>query len=318
MLSGLNMLDIAIGLCLVYLVLSFICSSVVEGLESILKNRSRLLERGVRALLQDEEDGSITRLIYNHPIISSLYPGAYRPPGKMLQKTNLPSYIPATNFALVLLDVMIPGTADTPGGAAGALGRFARDLDPAELYSRLRTAAANFPSSRLRPALLALIDASGGDVNRFRESIEGWYNNAMDRVSGWYKRRAQFIIFFVGLAVTATLNVDTVEIVNRLATDPAVRSSLVATAQEYAKSSGAQADPRVKENVKQLESLGLPIGWQRAPSGYFWFVKVAGILASALAATLGAPFWFDLLNRFIVVRSTVKPQEKSRPEKSKD
>jgi hypothetical protein len=37
-----------------------------------------------------------------------------------------------------------------------------------------------------------------------------------------------------------------------------------------------------------------------------------------LAISLGAPFWFDLLNKFIVVRSTVKPQEKSPPEPSKD
>jgi len=27
--------------------------------------------------------------------------------------------------------------------------------------------------------------------------------------------------------------------------------------------------------------------------------------------SLGAPFWFDMLNKLIVVRSTVKPKEKS-------
>jgi hypothetical protein len=31
-----------------------------------------------------------------------------------------------------------------------------------------------------------------------------------------------------------------------------------------------------------------------------------------------AAFWFDLLNKFIVIRSTVKPKEKSPEEKSKD
>jgi hypothetical protein len=30
------------------------------------------------------------------------------------------------------------------------------------------------------------------------------------------------------------------------------------------------------------------------------------------AITLGAPFWFDLLNRFMVARSTVKPDEKEK------
>jgi hypothetical protein len=39
---------------------------------------------------------------------------------------------------------------------------------------------------------------------------------------------------------------------------------------------------------------------------------------TGLAVSLGAPFWFDLLNKFIVVRSTVKPTEKSGPEKAKE
>ena len=43
-----------------------------------------------------------------------------------------------------------------------------------------------------------------------------------------------------------------------------------------------------------------------------------GWLLTAFAVSFGAPFWFDLLNRFMVVRSTVKPKEKSPEEGSKD
>ena len=39
---------------------------------------------------------------------------------------------------------------------------------------------------------------------------------------------------------------------------------------------------------------------------------------TAIAMTLGAPFWFDLLNQIMVIRSTIKPQEKSGSEASKD
>ena len=38
----------------------------------------------------------------------------------------------------------------------------------------------------------------------------------------------------------------------------------------------------------------------------------------AFAISLGAPFWFDMLNKFMVVRSTVKPHEKSSEETSGD
>jgi hypothetical protein len=46
--------------------------------------------------------------------------------------------------------------------------------------------------------------------------------------------------------------------------------------------------------------------------------KLPGWLLTGMAISLGAPFWFDLLNKFMVVRSTIKPQEKSQTEPSKD
>jgi hypothetical protein len=52
-----------------------------------------------------------------------------------------------------------------------------------------------------------------------------------------------------------------------------------------------------------------------------WLVACLGTLAgwliTAFAVSLGAPFWFDMLNKIMVVRSTVKPREKSPEEASK-
>jgi len=80
-----------------------------------------------------------------------------------------------------------------------------------------------------------------------------------------------------------------------------------------------------------IEGLGLPIGWTygdpknptndpRAFRGVDpgnWFLRILGWFITALALSLGAPFWFDLLNKFMVVRATVKPKEKSPDEPSK-
>jgi hypothetical protein len=83
----------------------------------------------------------------------------------------------------------------------------------------------------------------------------------------------------------------------------------------------------------QLDSLGLPIGWPgngdttmtwpgwhwKTKGGWWWQLYWHGVgwLLTALAISLGAPFWFDMLNKLIVVRSTVKPKEKSPDEPSK-
>jgi hypothetical protein len=47
-------------------------------------------------------------------------------------------------------------------------------------------------------------------------------------------------------------------------------------------------------------------------------IALVGWFITALAATLGAPFWFDVLNKVMVIRSTVKPKEKSPDEASED
>jgi hypothetical protein len=343
--TGLSILDVAIGLVVVYLVLSLICSSINEGIETFLKNRSRQLERGIREILADPDGTKVTQLVYNHPLISGLFQGHYDPAhlkqrrfprGKYYGKTNLPSYIPASNFALAILDILLPSTAAGPGGAAAALNR---SVDhPDTLGVSLRAAAMDFPVPAVGRAVALLVDACAYDVVLVRTSIEAWYNSTMDRVSGWYKRRTQMILFSVALIMAAALNVDTIDIANHLAADPALRNSLVSTAQEYARSdimrnerpapapggetAGQQVSARidrVQQNISRLESLGVPIGWGHHPEDpYRWFLKVAGILASALAAALGAPFWFDILNRFVVIRSTIKPKEKSPEEKSKD
>jgi len=49
-----------------------------------------------------------------------------------------------------------------------------------------------------------------------------------------------------------------------------------------------------------------------------WLAKLLGFALTATAVSLGAPFWFDVLNKFMVVRSTIKPVEKSKEESSKD
>ena len=79
--------------------------------------------------------------------------------------------------------------------------------------------------------------------------------------------------------------------------------------------------------MTELERTNLPIGWNEAafatvaaraktPGGYIELFF--GYLLTAFAVTLGAPFWFDVLNRLMVIRATVKPTEKSKEEAPQD
>ena len=192
-----------------------------------------------------------------------------------------------------------------------------------------------------------MIDEAGSDINQARASIEGWYNDAMDRVSGWYKRRTHKILILIGLVAAAFLNVDTIGISKALWYNDTLRTSVVAAAESYVKpptstpqnaaAGNTTEDPEKQAAIArqkistirgEIDKLSLPIGWdssapegdpRRFPDGgYGWFLKVLGIIFTALAVSQGAPFWFDLLNKFIVIRSTIKPHEKSPEQPSKD
>ena len=79
-------------------------------------------------------------------------------------------------------------------------------------------------------------------------------------------------------------------------------------------------EPSRRHYVPELSAD--PLGWvgataqnaadpRRIPgTAQGWLLKVFGILLTGLAISQGSPFWFDLLNKFIIVRSTVKPAEK--------
>ena len=401
-----GILDVAIGMIFIYLLLSLITSAANEVIELWLKNRAADLERGIRELIdpgKKPNESSVVQQVYDHPLISGLFGGKYKDSGianvgKYIKRTALPSYIPARNFALAIMDLALPatnGTSGTTGAApltAGGSVRYSAEA----LRDALFQPGSILPEST-RKALVSLIDAAGNDATKARENIENWFNSSMDRVSGWYKRRSQIIIFVIGFVIAFAVNPDSVLIAKRLAADKPLRESLATAAEEYARAN-ANATPtptpspspspsptppagnsnsntnsnansntnsnsntdkkptgatttngrtcpptckdvdspecKLKRSLCDLESLGLPIGWEyendlrrKWPGTQItgeggWLRQIywhfLGWLITALAISLGAPFWFDLLNKVIVVRSTVKPKEKSPEEKSKD
>jgi hypothetical protein len=161
-------------------------------------------------------------------------------------------------------------------------------------------------------------------VDRFRESVESWYDLTMDRVSGWYKRRTQVALIVIATIATLLANADSFQIGKALWNDDAVRASVVAQAQRSVEQGQGQPDvgtgvsesaETLSEQVAHVSALELPLGWSTDPDDPRWFDdwqgavgKALGLLATILALTLGAPFWFDLLGRVSRIRTTGKPE----------
>ena len=343
---GFAFLDVAIGITFIYLLLSLICSAVNELISAILKARAGFLEKGIIHLLEDEE---FAGKLYQHPLIRSLG-GKVHPFWAKLGLKEKPAYIPARNFALALMDMLKPGlgTRDalTPAVASPSWAANS-DASGSHLLEALNTEPSALPPG-VRRALTALVQAAGADATRSRQNIEDWYNSAMDRVSGAYKRRTQYTIFCIGIFVTIGINADSLIIFKRLTSDKTLAAAVSATAEQYTQAHDVlppptnpdaspeqqkdSAERELKKKLDTLDRLGLPIGWDNKdeattpPSwpGLRHLFSAAphseklivfhwpGWLLTAFAVSFGAPFWFDLLNRFMVVRSTVKPKEKDQ------
>jgi hypothetical protein len=111
------------------------------------------------------------------------------------------------------------------------------------------------------------------------------------------------------------INADTFVIGQRLWKDDALRTAVVAQANNTVKAGGAQCDApsdatpaeKAGQCVDQVKELGLPLGWSKESSPKGWetdLAKALGLLLTAFALQLGAPFWFDTLSKIAQLKGT--------------
>lgn len=278
-------LEVGIGLVFVFLLLSLVCTAAGEFISRGLAMRSGNLEKGIRNLLNDNEgeDGAASKF-YEHPVITAL--SRRGKIDKILGRTAKPSYIPARLFAMVLIDLIAP-----------------ENNKPKTVEELKKTITdTNVLDSCAKKRLIVIVDDSNGCIETARKNIEEWFNESMDRVTGWYARNVQTVILVLALLISVGANVDTFAIVNDLATDPALRTSIVGTATDITNNSA----PSGTEALQQLQVF--PVGWSEFPAGpQAWLSKIFGLLITTFAISLGAPFWFDLLKNVVNIRGAGKP-----------
>ncbi|MBM4180077.1 MAG: hypothetical protein FJ209_00795 [Betaproteobacteria bacterium] len=306
------LIDVAIGLALVFFLASMLCSGMLEILARFRSARGRLMREGLRGLVPDR--WLYLRLI-NHPMVSGLYRGR---PGK----GSPPSYLPARNFSLALADTLLLRQRLHGGGN-----------DPLTLDTLRRAVReAKLKDLHVGHALQPVVDTAP-DLAAALAGMDAWFDTAMDRVSGWYKAYAQKRLFFIALGVAVLFNVDALRIATSLAHSPAQRAQVAEVADRLTGTDTAPALSlqETRGELRTLADAGLPIGFacpavEPATQQANWLMsrlgrlgdclgatietedadmsmKLLGWLLTALAVCLGAPFWFDAMKRLVNLRS---------------
>lgn len=274
------MIDVAVGLVFFYVMLSLVCSSIQEIIAGVFGLRARNLRRGIVNLVGNE----YARALYEHPLVKGL-----RKPGR------LPSYLEAEIFATALLEVVAQDKARTP----------AFDLSAKELRKII---ARIDPYNPTRGLLIGLMEAADSRVGKLKRRVAEWFDAAMERVAGWYKRQVTWFLLAVATVVTLAVNADTLRIAEQLWLDTALRGA-VATAAEEAVATG---DLSGLDERAELDTfpLGYPDGFPG--SAGITFRMIVGWLFTIAAVSLGAPFWFDLLGKVARLRAAGRSRTGSR------
>lgn len=310
--TGSIALDVVIGLVFIYSLYSLLTTTVVEMIASVIRLRSYFLEWGIQRML---DDGSGTKIFstsfYEQPVIKYLSSGWV---------TKKPSYLSAQNFSKALIELLKKeGTAllKTQAAAPGAPVYAAPPTELDKLLAGLtKKTNENKPSETVEFMESLLRDAQN-DIEKFRGLLEQWYDDTQERVSSWYKKWIQVITLVVGLVIAASFDVDTIDIVQQLSDDPALRAQYVSMAQKladdkdfarqvYPDSSARQAElaelRKTYDAVKKRAAEASNALVSNVPKSSHYGV---GIVLTAIALSLGAPFWFDLLNKVVRLRSSV-------------
>lgn len=298
-------IEIAIALSFVFFLLSLIASAIAEAIAALFKFRSKNLKKGLEGMVGDQD---VVRRLFCHPLVRT---------DLHQEKDKDPSYISSRTFALAFLD-----TVDASKASAGL---------SQQLSAMTRSNSAALP-----------------DV----PALERWFDESMDRVSGWYRRKSQIVTFVIAVVLVIGLNVSAIRVAEQLSAEPAVRAAVLAKAEAAVDKQEADAEEEeegavgadsaaaaeaetasgeekpedelvtagrdMEQALDQLSDLKLAIFWvdEAAPdSREEWAVTLAGWLIAILAVSLGAPFWFDTLNKLSNLRLAGKKPEETAAKK---
>jgi hypothetical protein len=265
--------QVALALVAVYGALSLLTTHLNEVIASVASTRARKLEAALVALLGP----STAQNVLGNELVKAL----------AFTRIKKPSYIPGSTFARALIDELQGPRAES-GKPAATWGELMRQVpEPVQ--------------ARLEP----IIADAGASLAEARAQLETWFDDAMDRASGAYKRYTQLIVFVLGFAVAAATNADTITIAaTTWAAGPtrALAEALAAKELERCQNTGGKLEcPGLIEQVADAGTM--PFGWPAkerkaafASPGAF-LLKVLGLIMTGFAVSLGAPFWFDLLKR---------------------
>ena len=242
-------LDTAIGLVFTFLLMAIIASGLFEAGSGWLSLRGRALKKAVGSMLSGVTNGktdtALFDKVFGHGLIEDL------------ARNKLPAYVEPRNFSAALFETLKGLTNN----------------NSLPIFGQIEKAVANLPPGTARECLSAFVDQAAGDLDALQKKVETWYDDAMNRISGDYKRHSQLWIVGIGLVMAVGLNVDALVVTKTLWTNSSIRATVDQAARKMIEASTGAPAPtqgmRLSLNRPSLSgaatTAALPLARPRAP-----------------------------------------------------
>lgn len=343
-------IEVVISLALVYFVISTAISGVLEALNKWLNKRGKFLQHAIEKTLNDPQNKNWGDLLYNHPVVDGL----------KKDYKSLPSYISSDLFSTGIIDVIVNESKKTEvinskPGEVEIIEKLPHD----NIFDNFKEGLKSLKHSDFKVLMNSLTNESSGFID-LKETIAKWFDDYMDRASGWFKWKMKKYTLYLSIVVTVFFNIDSIDIIKTIWHSDRTRLELVNKAtitiweqnnlknaesnfNSFAEGDTVQADTlsiqaHLKELTETLDTIPsflgyyeLPFGWEsKADFGNgnmknieyagdilrsISLMRILGWLLTILALSLGAPFWFNLMNTFVNMRNAGKKPDSSKDKK---
>ncbi len=287
-----EILDYGLPLVFVYFVLSLISSALSQIFMDTFEVRGKTLERFLILIA-----GENAHDLLNLPQIRALQPikfkswfsifGAQTEPKKL---ENIPISVLVDAF----FSLMGLGNTKKKQGV--------RDI---------KTAIRKMPESGGKQALLNWLEQGISNQEDLRSNTQVYFSGLLEQAIATANARSRSFVISFAVFMVVLFNVDSIQMVRDLVYGPreeaAARALAVAQADAIVQQEGVET-VNLDELIDQLDDFDyIKIGWfsltlPRTNSVFDWAgfiaLKIVGLAITAVFASQGSTFWFDLLAKF--------------------
>lgn len=302
-----QVLEVAVGLIVVYYVLGSIVSTITQWINEFLESRGKALEQYLIKLVGEHTENKYLNDLVNLPQLQALRPIRYKGFFSIFSSATEPKKlekIPVSTLVDAYFDIV------------GLTSKKEMDLlQLAELIDKL-------PDSEGKKAFINWINQGVTSIADLRARTTAYFTGMMEQAAATFRARARSFVIMLSIGISVLFGTDSIQLAKTLWTNAELRAIAAAQASAVVAREGAASD--LTDLINSLEEFSIKIGWwqtQQLPAssdwaGWAWFVflKALGLGITAIAVSQGASFWYDLLKKLVSPTKAVGSSSSSSSE----